>query len=144
MKKISLITCIAFIVSVVGCSDKKEPDTLNGKYTGVFYYSGPTPATLNFEAILPHPASITFSNNNYTSVGNNDHYPAGGSGTFKFLSENSKQILFEDKNVWTADFDWNLVLNGEYKYELKKDSLILSKKINNTSNSYVYRLKRVR
>ncbi|RZK58438.1 MAG: hypothetical protein EOO91_08290 [Pedobacter sp.] len=68
------------------------------------------------------------------------------SGTFKV--DDTKSVTFADKNVWTADFDWNLILNGLYIYEAKGDSLILTKIIysnpawNTVPVSYQYRLKR--
>jgi hypothetical protein len=115
---------------------EKDDLKLQGTYSGTFIYTHPA------SSVAPPPsgpASITFSEHTYTSTGNPDKIPAGGSGTFEVTK--SKSVIFKDQNVWTANFDWGLVLNGEYKYQVKGDSLYLAK-YNAEFKVYEYRLKR--
>lgn len=80
-------------------------------------------------------ALITLSTNGqYNSKADVNLYPAGGSGSFTF---NDSIIAFNDVNVWTSNFDFNLVLNGLYKYSYEGSKLNL--KLHNTNgNIYQY------
>ena len=114
-----------------GCS-KNDPEiaALTGTYSGTFYYHSPSTSSSN-------PVAVTFSGNSYASTSNSNRIPAGGSGYFQVSNQ---QVQFKDINIWTADFDWGLILNGNYTSQIKGDSLILNK--TNLSTSYQYRLKR--
>ena len=59
--------------------------------------------------------TIKLKNGRFYSTANPDgsRIPAGGSGTF---SVNGDRITFNDENGWFANFDWNLILNGEYDF----------------------------
>ncbi len=46
-----------------------------------------------------------------------------GSGNY---SVSNNKIIFNDENNWTADFDWNLILNGEYDYTFDGKRLHIS------------------
>ena len=127
---VKLITMKGFIVAllILGCAfsgcEKDIITNFSGRYSGIFIYNNPADS----QALPPSgPASITFDKNTYTSTGNPDRIPAGGSGTFEVI--NSQDVKFEDSNRWTADFDWGLILNGEYRYQAKGDSLLLAKYI---------------
>ena len=64
--------------------------------------------------------TLVFENGRYTCSGNPDRIPAGGSGTYSI--DNGK-ITFVDENFWTADFDWNLILGGQYDYQFDGKNL---------------------
>ena len=104
----------------IACSndDDTTDRSFNGTYTGTFsvtYENGDT---------FSNPVSVTFNGqDNYSSTGNSSRIPAGGSGTY--VKENTT-ISFHDINTWTADFDWNLVLDGTYDYSLTGTHLIIS------------------
>jgi len=134
----------AFILVSAGCSDKLNLSALNGTYTGKFYYIPPA------DSMKIADATVSFSDNTYSSQGNPDYIPAGGSGTVEILE--GDLLNFKDKNVWTANFDWGLILNGKYKYQVKGDSLILNRYFEHCPTgtdcgvvytSYQYRLKRI-
>ena len=133
----------ALLIISAGCSDKLSLNALNGTYTGEFYYVEPGKS---LEDKVAAPASLTFSGENYTSQGGPERIPAGGSGRFDILK--NKLVNFKDQNIWTANFDWGLILNGKYNYELKGDSLILTRYSEPCPNCsmltslYQYRLKR--
>lgn len=113
---------IIFLASI-GCSDSLTPGNYAGKFI-VRYDS----ATLSGETTL------RISDGQYTSDGNDNRIPAGGSGTYMLAGE---KIIFRDENMWTADFDWNMILNGEYKYSLRGKQLELTRATNRTSYRYV-------
>jgi hypothetical protein len=102
-------------------------------YAGTFYYRSPLGSDSG-------KTTMKLSGNSYTSTGNPNRIPAGGSGNYQV---SDKQILFKDINVWTADFDYKLVLNGLYNYQTKSDSLIFSKTDSVNKITYQYRLKRI-
>ena len=134
-KSLVLLFLAASILS--SCSDKLELARLKGSYEGTFTYYNQASSV----APIPSgPVVLTFTENAYLSSGNTNRIPAGGSGIFE-LADDGK-IKFEDQNMWTADFDWNLILNGSYKYKVKGDSLILKKELLGGVTSYEYRLKR--
>ncbi len=131
MKKISFLLCV-LIVSLLFFGCKKDTvELIDGKYTGVFtvtYSSG----------IKQNPVTLEFKNGRYVCSGNPDRIPAGGSGTY---SVNSGKITFSEENFWTADFDWNLILNGQYNYSFDGKVLILSVGKNDVSR-YEYKVER--
>jgi hypothetical protein len=116
MKKLLIL---GFITVLSGCSDKLNLSALNGTYTGKFYYTPPA------GSIKTGNASVSFSDNTYSSTADAERIPAGGSGTLEILQDDV--INFKDQNIWTANFDWGLILSGKYKYEMKNDSLILTR-----------------
>ena len=117
--KIMLIAILSLTFS--SCNnddDNNHNQSLNGNYNGTFtveYLNGDT---------FSNPVTVNFNDgNNYQSSGNNDYFPAGGSGTYE---KSNSTIEFYDINYWTANFDWNLILGGEYDYSINGNKLIIS------------------
>lgn len=137
-----LTILFVLIATVSACTDKLTFDALEGTYTGQFYYISPEDTIKR-----TGPASVSFTHRSYTSQGNPDKIPAGGSGPFEILGDDL--LDFKDQNVWTANFDWGLILNGKYKYRFRGDSLILTRYTEPCSTCimapslYQYRLKRI-
>lgn len=119
MKKI-LALCISLLILTASTCKKESLVLVSGTYSGEF--------TVIYEDGKTHtnPVSVTFTENSYSSTASEDRFPAGGSGTFT-LDKNS--ITFSDEHMWTADFDWALILNGKYDYQLKGSALTLTKKV---------------
>jgi len=142
---IKKLIIVALISLSAGCSDKLSVNTFNGTYAGEFFYVEPEK---RLENKVSAPAAVTFSGENFSSVGNENRLPAGGSGRFDVLKNNL--VNFNDENIWTANFDWGLILSGKYNYELKGDSLILTRyrepcpTCDVVSGLYQYRLKRTK
>ncbi len=61
-----------------------------------------------------------------------------GSGTY--LTHEDK-ITFKDENFWTGNFDWNLILNGQYDYSLEGKKLKISAYKNNVGH-YEYNMEK--
>ena len=121
---------ILFSFSFLSC--KKENSQLsNGTYTGIFKVIYPS-------GTYSGPVSISLNDSIYHCSRNSNRIPAGGSGSFSNI--NSK-LTFKDINIWTADFDWNLVLEGEYDFSFDGISLKLWATKNNVGY-YEYSLKK--
>lgn len=135
------ILAAALILVLSGCSDKLSLEALSGTYTGKFHYITP-----ELSEKVTADAKVIFTERSYSSQGNTNKIPAGGSGDFEL--QEGKILDFKDENIWTANFDWGLILNGRYNYDIKGDSLILTRHIEPCPNcsmqagSYQYRLKR--
>ena len=82
--------------------------------------------------------TIELKDGKYTCTGNTNRIPAGGGGTY---SIKDNKIIFEDKHGWTADFDGNLILNGEYDYKFDGKRLKISANKNDEGH-YEYDLKK--
>jgi hypothetical protein len=131
MKKLIYISTL--IVLFAACKKENNAIDFHGSYTGTFK------ATYQ-NSTLTSEAEITLDRPNFVV----NKGLKLGSGIFKV--EDKKTITFADKNTWTTDFDFPIVLDGTYTYEALGDSLILTKNIpqpNDFVNKYQYRLKRV-
>lgn len=147
MKHVRLPLLFTLLLFSGACSDKLNLSLLDGHYKGYFYHIRPGDTRY---LKSPEPISLNLLEKEYTSTGSDSRIPAGGSGEFILI--NKDDIEFTDKHVWTADFDWNLILNGRFIYEFKTDSLILTRKFENCKTCaikpgmmpglYQYRLKR--
>jgi hypothetical protein len=138
MKKMVFLLFVYFAIS--SCKEGNVQPSLDGEYVGKFYYGS------LFGTTQEGAASVKIANGRFQSVGNNSRIPAGGSGAVSVVDSNT--VLFSDENVWTANFDWALVLNGKYSVNVKDDSLFLDKKIegNGGINPPIirYKLKRLK
>ena len=133
-------TQIILILTVLGllAACKKQQQSIaipEGTYSGRFIYRGKG-IIYQYRQV---PVTLTFSGQNYTSSGGANYYPAGGSGIYS--ANNRDSITFHDGNAWTANFDWNLILNGDYAYHYEGDSLVINKDITSLA-SYEYRIKK--
>jgi hypothetical protein len=133
---------LALAITISACTDKISPVVqLNGTYEGRFFYRPSSDLQ-----VQSGTAEISFSDNRYSSGRNSGYIPAGGSGSLEVLKDNI--ISFKDENIWTANFDWGLILNGKYQYQFRGDSLILTRSYESCQNCktdgplYEYRLKR--
>ncbi len=143
-RQFSLIIFFSIITLLGACSEKLNLVVIDGNYKGLFYYIPPngTQVTKSEEEV-----TVNLNAKEYTSSGSTNRVPAGGTGKYTVLNNN--EVQFNDERVWTADFDWSLILNGNYRYEIKKDSLILTRNFeicsfcNTTKGLYQYRLKRI-
>ncbi len=127
---IFLFTILTIMTIFIGC--KKDGLKLEeGIYSGTFtvtYSSGKETGI----------TTIEFKDSKFTCTANSNRTPAGGSGTY---SIDNGVITFNDENVWTADFDWNLILSGQYEYSFDGNILKISADKTNVGN-YEYKLEK--
>ena len=96
-----------FMFGFTGC--KKEANNLDGEYSGTFNRSAPNIRTQSAKVTL----SIT--GNKFKGTSNIKNFPAICEGTF---TVSGSKIDVGNDCMFTADFDWLLILKGEYEYEL--------------------------
>jgi len=111
MKKLIYLT--AMIALLFACK-KDDTKTFNGNYTGTF-------RTLVQGSMMMSDFDVSLQSKQFKVT---KGYKKG-SGTYQLSKSN--ELTFTDQNVWTADFNWNILLNGTYTTEVKGDSLILTK-----------------
>ena len=133
MNKILKIGVIGLFSLFLSCDKSGEisKSLEEGTYSGIFtvtYSSGKRTGE----------TTLKLENGKYICTSNSGRIPAGGSGNY---SINNKKITFNDVNFWTADFDWNLILSGEYDYTFDGKRLVFSANKNEVGN-YKYDLKK--
>lgn len=131
MKKLFYISALLF--TFTACEKENNAIVFQGNYQGTY-------RSLVNDQYLKSEAAITLSDSNFTV----NEGPKLGSGSFAV--QDKFTVTFKDKNQWTTNFDFNMVLNGTYSYEALGDSLILTKYVEvpaQGTNYYQYRLKRV-
>ncbi len=133
-KKTILQLAFIILLAATACNDKDKIDdtNLNGTYTGTFtvqYSNGNS---------YSNPVTVTLNHNQYTCSSAENRIPAGGSGGYYL--EGGK-IVFLDENIWTADFDWNLILSGEYDLKFAENRLEISA-MKNGVGFYQYKLQK--
>jgi hypothetical protein len=117
--KFKSILFVGFFICILSCgnSDDNFLTTLEGEYEGTFTVEYQNDQTFS------NPVEVSFGGGEFSSSTGPNRFPAGGSGAYEV--ENNT-IQFTDKNIWTADFDWNLILNGTYNYTINENTLTLS------------------
>lgn len=119
--KIITILSLALLLFFSSCDSDNGGNENSAKLEGVF--SGVFTVEYTNGETISNPVTVTFTNGQYTSSTGLNRFPAGGNGAFEF---GNNTIEFSDENIWTADFDWNLILNGSYEYSLNEDQLHFS------------------
>ncbi|MDJ0646387.1 MAG: hypothetical protein QNJ57_10435 [Flavobacteriaceae bacterium] len=129
-----LLALLGTIILFVGCNEDDNVPTLdlNGSYNGTFTVE------YNDGRVFSNPVVVEFNGENFSSSTGIDRFPAGGNGKFEIQG---RSVKFVDENIWTADFDWNLILNGTYIYTSYGNDLVLSADKNGLG-IYKYELKK--
>lgn len=129
MKKLLLILFALSFISACKKSNEVQTEnkTLSGRYLGIFYRTGGD--TVN--------VSLLFIDNNFSGSSDRAKYPAICNGTFN-IEKNSgaSSINFNDNCVWTADFDWSLILEGEYELSFNADNSVTIARHSLASSDY--------
>ncbi|MGN8057602.1 hypothetical protein ACTJKN_15090 [Pedobacter sp. 22163] len=141
------IFLFALILSL-GCKKPTNVDVLlDGNYTGVLVITNSVKSVP-----VTHPISISLKDGKFsiTSGADASLKPSGGKGTYNFKNRIG---YFTDEGAWTADFDWNMILNGEYDIRSSGVDLTLKRRLKpqtdfSPANSYAtleyeYILKRI-
>ena len=104
------------IVLIMRCNkndDENSQSEINGEYIGFFERNG---NTSNIE--------LNFTNGIYSGQSETEKFPAICNGNYS-ISNNS--IEFENVCVWTAEFDWTLILDENWNYTIENNILIMTK-----------------
>lgn len=124
------ILWLMLIVLVIGISGCEKSKTVNeqfpeGTYIGTFQRT----IALGDEQVSN--VILTFSEGKWSGQSDLLNYPALCHGLYTI--ENNK-IVFTNDCAWTANFDWSLILSGEYNYIYSDSSLIIQKNYTNSEN----------
>ncbi|QLG45270.1 hypothetical protein [Costertonia aggregata] len=113
MRKLHIVILGFVWMLVMGCSDSDDANgDIQGAYFGTFERGS---SVSNVELILNKGV--------YTGESETAKFPAiCNRGEY---SISSNQIVFTDTCIWTADFDWTLILGGSWEYRLANGNLTL-------------------
>ena len=120
---------IVFAVTTVltACNKEKFEEEMEGHYTGTFQRISAT-------GLYPSQSVILHLNNNsFSGSSDNARYPAICHGSWE---AGASTVDFTNGCVFTADFDWTLILNGSYYYEKTGTHLKIWKKENEVTDTY--------
>lgn len=111
MKAIMCVLMCALIVFSSCDKANTESNGLYGVYKGYFSRTGNDTSLVDLE----------FTGGNFSGSSNRNKYPAICRGSFD-IEEN--RISFHDSCAWTADFDWSLILNGDYNISFNQEGTV--------------------
>ncbi|MEQ8470305.1 MAG: hypothetical protein RIC35_03930 [Marinoscillum sp.] len=117
MKRITFLFVLGLTLA---CSDETPELTSieEGTYEGTFTRSSDRQRNQSANVIL------TFEDGAFTGASDQQKFPAICRGSYEV---NTSGILFSDSCIWTADFDWSLILSGQFSIAKDRDNLILTK-----------------
>lgn len=117
----NLILLISVLTLTLNSCIKASSSTsvLSGTYKGTFQRQTPSSGSIS-------NVTISFEGNRWTGESQFSKYPALCHGTFK-LNENRDSIFFENTCIWTAEFDWTLILGGTYHLKASGYNIEFSK-----------------
>ncbi|WP_201978421.1 hypothetical protein [Hymenobacter rubidus] len=126
------VSALISLLLVAGCK-KSTPaspavSNLDGTYTGTFQRqtSGSSPIS---------QVSLVFSGGEWSGTSQTPKYPGLCKGTYTVIG---KKITFTNTCIWTADFDWTLILSGDYEFTATGNALEITKP--GPSYTDIYRL----
>ena len=125
--KINFFKLAVIALLFAACTDTDTSTRLQGTYEGVFYR---VRDNLKGES---SNVTLNFSEDRYSGTSSVVKYPAICEGTFV---PSSDEILFRNSCMWTAEFDWTLILDGTFKVTRTADEIILSKEIDAANGDY--------
>lgn len=113
------------VLCIVSCDkdDELPISDLMGVYNGTFTVEYSEDPSFYDELTLSNDVTIEFEDGNFSCSSGENHIPAGGSGTYEIVGN---KITFSDENGWYADFDWNLILDGEYDIKETNSEITIS------------------
>lgn len=125
IKRILFLLTLVCITMSMTCREEIPPKALkleDGTYTGTFRRFSATDTQVA-------QVSLVINGNSWTGSSSIDRYPALCSGTFTHDTINYL-IDFQNDCMWTADFDWTLILKGTFNIGLQDGAIIFRKEYN--------------
>ena len=104
----------------VGCKDKSTNSSNSplievGEYNGIFTFTeNDYTSTSNVK--------FTFTDTIYTCIPQKAYMPPTGGGKYEYQKD---KIVLTDMVMHTAEFDWTLILGGEFNYSKSGNTIIL-------------------
>ncbi len=128
------VTCLGFtMLLLVACKSSQEPNapatttppllavgSFHGTYTIIHDYSTSTPRTET------GAFDLSIDGDRYRIVPQKRYYPPSGQGAI-MQAYNSQTIVFDDQGMHTAEFDWSLIIDGEFLFTADRGTVVLEK-----------------
>ncbi|WP_114936996.1 hypothetical protein [Mucilaginibacter endophyticus] len=110
---------LVLIITLGGSCKKNENQAikLSGTYAGTFQRKVSGTGAIS-------DVSLSFSADAWNGESQTVKYPALNHGTF---STTGNKINFKNESVWTAEFDWSLILSGDYDITVSGNKITISK-----------------
>lgn len=125
---------VLFCVALIGNSCKKSGSVYlipDGTYAGTFQRQISNAGQIS-------NVTFNFSAGNWTGKSQFVKYPALCNGTYK--AKGGDSVSFENACAWTAEFDWTLILTGDYKIKITGNNIEISREYNNGAVKDIYDL----
>ena len=112
MKILSFTLLVLFLLQSCDKENETSPgEMLNGAFAGNFHRTGMDTVGI----------SITFTDKNFTGYSSRPKYPGICRGSWDVTGST---VSFVDSCTWTADFDWTLILSGNYNISVENNNRI--------------------
>ena len=115
--KSKILIFVTLLVVLISCdrndAEVSIPQNINGNYIGIFERNG-----------VSSNVQLNLNSGTFYGQSSTQKFPALCNGTYSITSNT---ITFEDKCVWTAEFDWTLILGGQWNLNMIGNVLILKK-----------------
>ena len=103
------------------CKKPNKVDIVNdGNYTGVLVVTNSVKSVPD-----TYPITVSLKDGRFNITYQKTFKPSAGVGSYTFKNGIAS---FADEGIWTADFDWGLLLNGEYDIKSNATDLTLKKR----------------
>ena len=126
MRKAIFLAMVLF-TGLLACNKEKFEEQIKGSYKGTFQRVSPT------GFYPPQQITLHLNDNSFSGESTNARQPAICHGSWEAGGSN---INFKNGCVWTADFDWTLILEGDFEYELNGTHLKMWKAIGEIIDTY--------
>ena len=115
------------LTGLLSCSKEQFEKQIEGSYTGTFQRISPA------GSYSPQQVSLSLKDNSFAGQSTNARQPAICHGNW---NAGYRTIRFNNGCLWTADFDWTLILEGEFKYEVNGTYLKMWKTVGEVTDTY--------
>ena len=132
MKNILSFLTICMIIACEKSGPTGMNTSLSGNYSGTFERTTASGSASTSNVILQ------LDGKNFSGTSSMPKYPAICNGTY---SSTADSLYFTNDCIFTADFDWTLILTKSYSYTTVGDSLYIRRDYANQTTD-LYRLKK--
>jgi hypothetical protein len=120
------LLCLFLVTALISCEtdeNRFNGSIVPGTYKGIFYRTE-SAATCS----ILSEVSLELTSDRFSGAGSVSRFPAICHGTY---SLSGTKIKFADECFWTAEFDWSLILSGEYTLFIEGNTLKMTKHYEN-------------
>lgn len=127
-RAIIFMTLAGLLVSCEYEQVNKTEKVKPGVYKGQFIRTSP------YAKFSPAQVTVEFTGDRFTGQSDVIKYPAICFGTYRV---EGSEMNFKNECFFTADFDWTLILQGNYQYQVHENQLEITRVQNEVTDRYV-------